>query len=499
MEENPLTYVGIYKLLRLHILSGDYQKGEKLPSRAVLAERYQTSGKTIRRVIQLLCDEGLIERQEKAAPRVIYDPLLDAERLQYADTDWLAAHAHQKDIRKVIDYMDSSALIGAAVIKRALVYCQGNDRLLEQLEAILADMSLEDEAAGPFWRSSLLYWRCIVAQLKNSFIINMLERLGFFCIAPRPTTAASRAAYWDKLKDITKRLRCGQPALISEKNYDFSNRFLKGQDFMGNPVLYTIKPSFFDEPEEIKVYLAQKERYTKRIYLDLIDHICAHSYQVGDYLPNHESLCCTYGVSHRTTTQAVKVLQELGIVESLRGRGIQLKISSKELRARQLDMTELTERLRRTLEELQLAALTIQPVILYALEPLESEEARALYQRKKSHTGLISKPDELLKYICTHMRYPILKAFYNNAMMDVIQQCGLYDYPEAATAELQVLDQQALEAAALLRDGQQEAFAQKMAQLMAHAYQWLAENICHAGCDGQTTAALTQESRRSSI
>ena len=260
---------------------------------------------------------------------------------------------------------------------------------------------------------------------------------------------------------------------------------------MGNPTLYTIKPSFFDEPEKIEIYLAQKERYTKRIYLDMIGHICAESYLAGDYLPNHASLCRTYGVSRRTTGQAVKALQELGIVQSRCGQGIQLMVSSEELRARQLDMTGLAERLQRTLEELQLAALTIQAVIRYALVPLEPEEARALYQRKESQTGLISKPDELLKYICTHIRYPILKALYNNAMMDVAQQRGLYDYSEAATAELQLLDQQALEAAAFLRDGQQEAFAQKMAQLMADAYQWLTENIFQAGCEGQTTAALT--------
>ena len=499
MADNPLAYIGIYKRLRLHILSGDYQKGEKLPSRAALEEIYQTSGKTIRRVIQLLCDEGLIERQEKAAPLVIYDPSEDAERLQCADTDWLAAHAQQKDIRRVVEYMDSSALIGAAVIKRALVYCQGNDRLLERLDAILADMSPEEETVGRFWRSSLYYWRSIIAQLDNAFIMNMLEQLGFFCIAPRPTTVASRQAYWDRLKNIVKELRDGQVDSLCETSFDFSTYFLQGQDFMGNPTLHTVTPSFFDEPEEIEIYLAQKERYTRRIYLDLIGHICAESYQAGDYLPSHECLCRTYGVSRRTTTQAVKRLQELNIVQSRRGQGIQLMVSSKELRARQLDMTELTGRLRRTLEELQLAALTIQPVILYALKPLEPEEARALYQRKESQTGLISKPDELLKYICTHMRYPILKAFYNNAMMDVAQQRGLYDYSEAAMAELQLLDQQALEAAALLRDGQREVFAQKMAQLMAHAYQWLTKNICQAGCEGQTTAALTQESRRSSI
>ena len=68
MGDNPLAYVGIYNVLRLQILSGEYQKGEKLPSRSALSELYHTSGKTIRRVVDLLCQEGLIERREKAAP-----------------------------------------------------------------------------------------------------------------------------------------------------------------------------------------------------------------------------------------------------------------------------------------------------------------------------------------------------------------------------------------------------------------------------------------------
>ena len=58
MGDNPLAYVGIYNVLRLQILSGEYQKGEKLPSRSALSELYHTSGKTIRRVVSRRLDRA---------------------------------------------------------------------------------------------------------------------------------------------------------------------------------------------------------------------------------------------------------------------------------------------------------------------------------------------------------------------------------------------------------------------------------------------------------
>lgn len=496
MGDNPLAYVGIYNVLRLQILSGEYQKGEKLPSRSALSELYHTSGKTIRRGVDLLCQEGLIERREKAAPRVIYDLTQEKDNELYRNPHWLAEHAQQSELRNMLDYMDSATLIGAAVIKRALAVCAapGHERLWDDLETILESMSAEEQAAGPFWRSSTLFWKRIIAQLDNAYILNLLVRLGYFWIAPRPSTQASRQAYWESLKSILLGLRHGDGAIMMAY-FSFSAQYLRGEDFMGQAILYPPKPAFFGDIEEIKSYMAQTERYTKRIYLDLLGHIYLENYQAGDFLPSHETLCQKYGVSHKTTTQAVKVLQEMGIVKSIRWHGIQMQISSEDLREQKIELAEMIKRLRRILDQLQLAAITVEAIILYAMEPITEEETQHIYQRlqARSQIELMDRPDFLLESICAHIRYPLLKTFYQKAMDDVTKG-GMIGYSSKTKTELVELNQMALEAAAFLSQGQQEAFAQKMAQLMERAYAQMKESIWQAGYGEEVAAAYTQES-----
>lgn len=496
VEDNPLAYVGIYKVLRIQILSGEYQKGEKLPSRTVLSALFHTSGKTIRRVVDILCSEGLIERREKAAPRIIYDPTQQADNERYSNADYLTKYAQQSELRNMLDIMDSATLIGAAVVQQALAICaaEGSKRLLNDLEAILDKMSDDEQNIGPFWRLSTLFWKRIIAQLNNAYILNLLVRLGYFWIAPRPNTQASRQAYQQCLKSILLRLRQGNGA-ITMKYLFFAQQYLRGEDFMGQAVLYPLKPSFFDDIKGIESYMAQTERYTKRIYLDLLGHIYMGDYRAGDFLPSHEELCQNYGVSHKTTTQAVKVLQEMGVVKSIRGHGIQMQISSEDLRKQKIELAEMIKRLRRILDQLQLAAITIESIIHYALEPIAQEEAQQIYHRLQMRTqgAFMDRPDCLLKSICAHIRYPILKAFYQNAMGDVAKG-AMVGYSKEPTDELVELNQMALDAAALLSQGQQAVFGQKMAQLMDRAYKQLSKNIWQAGYGEAVMTVYTQES-----
>jgi GntR family transcriptional regulator len=54
------AYVQLVRMLRGRIASGEFRPGSRLPSEAQLCERYQVSPMTVRRAINLLLDQGLV-------------------------------------------------------------------------------------------------------------------------------------------------------------------------------------------------------------------------------------------------------------------------------------------------------------------------------------------------------------------------------------------------------------------------------------------------------
>ena len=57
-------YHQLYEILRDDILSGEWQPGDMIPPESELVKRYQVSRTTVRQVLDMLVNEGLIYRQQ---------------------------------------------------------------------------------------------------------------------------------------------------------------------------------------------------------------------------------------------------------------------------------------------------------------------------------------------------------------------------------------------------------------------------------------------------
>lgn len=62
MRGNGIKYIVIYEELKQHIINGDYQVGDSIPPEPELQKQYNVSRITVRHAIQLLVDEGYIQR-----------------------------------------------------------------------------------------------------------------------------------------------------------------------------------------------------------------------------------------------------------------------------------------------------------------------------------------------------------------------------------------------------------------------------------------------------
>jgi len=94
MIDNPTPrYYKIYRLLKQAIENGQYDHQEAMPGENVLAETYQVSRLTIRRSLDLLQSEGLVERRQGAGTFPL--PRNAATLPLAADINKLVAHLNK--------------------------------------------------------------------------------------------------------------------------------------------------------------------------------------------------------------------------------------------------------------------------------------------------------------------------------------------------------------------------------------------------------------------
>ena len=78
MKYDKFHYNRIFEILKNKIESGLMPKGTVIPSYADLCKEYKVSNKTIRRVVAMLSDAGLIETKERQLSVVVFEQA-DAE------------------------------------------------------------------------------------------------------------------------------------------------------------------------------------------------------------------------------------------------------------------------------------------------------------------------------------------------------------------------------------------------------------------------------------
>ena len=125
-------YIEIYENLRQDIESGNYKKGEKLPSKRVISENFSVSLITVEHACELLIEEGYIQAKERSGYYVIYD--YEPEHLSPDYPDYPPAEKNNlPDEPKKKDPLSFSFAIYAKTVRRVL--SSVNLKLLEKSPA----------------------------------------------------------------------------------------------------------------------------------------------------------------------------------------------------------------------------------------------------------------------------------------------------------------------------------------------------------------------------
>lgn len=273
---------------------------------------------------------------------------------------------------------------------------------------------MEIGRTAEFWKLSKQFFRFFAARNENALILHAVDSLGLTELKPLKDNIETRTRYFGQLQELMSTIEAGG-APESVHFDDMSG--LYGFDDGGRPAFKAGPDSavLLGKNQVEKLLPGGEIRYSA-VYMDIIGLIAAGHYRRGDQLPPHKELQKMYGVSVDTTLKAIRILQEWGVVRTVRGNGIFVETGREEIGRIHIPPHLIAYHVRRYLDTLELLALTIEGAAACAASHITQPKIQAvkteidrlwnteyLYQRT---------PAVLLNFIAEHIGIDAFSAIY---------------------------------------------------------------------------------------
>lgn len=473
MKNGTVMYEKIYRIIKNKIECGLLSNGSKLPSRAEMCREFGTSEKTIRHVVELLARDGLVETAQRKRPVITYDHTgfeRHKELIPVRKADASAAN----------DFLKTGILLCYPVIDRGMSLCTGEEWRIP--EVIVAEM--DPGQPSVFWRLSNKFWRFFICRNENEMILRAVDGLGLSVLEPLPGTWEARSDYHAKLKEFLETVKNGgAPESVCFKDmtsvYGTFREEARSCEAAPDSVIRTGAERF------CRMFENDEERYS-RVYLDILGLIALGRYKPGDQLPTHSEMRRIYNVSVDTTTKAVQLLSEWGVVTATPGKGIFVSLDLAAMSRIQIDPDLIACHIRRYLDSLELLSLTVGGVAAHAAASVTPEEAvrlRAEMEEVWEHNYLYQlSPIVLLEFLTEHIQYKSLQAIYrvilNNYHIGRSIPKLIHHSKDGPNRKIY---KECLEAADLLKKGDSCLFSGKAAALFQDIHRLVLEECRRLG------------------
>ncbi|MCQ5386228.1 GntR family transcriptional regulator [Hungatella hathewayi] len=310
--------LNLYNMAYKHLFNcihfGLYPTGSSLPTVPELCKTFNVSSSTIHNALRLLQEDHYVSLSQGRSAIVTYDVNEEECRTEYRTYSYATKDA-------LLDLCDAMLMIWPEVMLQGLKLCTDDD--LEKLTEIFQRMSPCNEY--PFFD----FFFHILKGLGNPLFLNLylsttffghstIMRLrdkayiyGYMTFLKRETAqilALCKASDYGHLKDLLVRLY--QKHIEGIHQYHDS---LPPPEPPVKPIPY--EWNYFSERPLVNFNLAMK--LLRQIYSLLGNQ---------EYLPSFSTLAKQYSVPFITVRRAVKILSDIGIVETIPGKGTRVLV-----------------------------------------------------------------------------------------------------------------------------------------------------------------------------
>ncbi|RHR31221.1 GntR family transcriptional regulator [Clostridium sp. AF19-22AC] len=313
MDELNLYNIA-YKHLYNCILFGLYPTGSSLPTVPDLCKTFNVSSATIHNALRLLEEENYVSLSQGRSAIVTYDIKEEECRTEYRAYSYATKDA-------LLDLCNTMLLIWPEVMLQGLKLCDKED--LKKLTEIFERMSPYNEY--PFFD----FFLHILKALGNPLFLNLYMSTNFF---GHPTIMhlgdnAYTYGYMTYLKKVTAQILSLRKASDYVQLKDLLTRLYQ-KHIKGVRLYYDTLPvpenpakpipyewNYFSERPLVSFNLAMK--LLRQIYSSLGNQ---------EFLPSFTALAKQYSMPLITVRRAVKILSDIGIVETIPGKGTRVLV-----------------------------------------------------------------------------------------------------------------------------------------------------------------------------
>ncbi|MCH1981981.1 GntR family transcriptional regulator [Ruminococcus sp. OA3] len=391
----------IYRDLATQIQIGFFDDAEPFPSVMEIAQLYDVSYCPAQRALKMLEQAGLIKINRKKSSDIISKPYPD-----YLKSDIFRERMTAlKDLNKTLElispalcfysfsHLDDSLVEAAAPGRKNTYYVK---RLYDSFFQSI-------RASGSQALLSLFY---DILSFSGSAFLDILQALD-----GEKTTSQFIQHVLSGFQQCMQEYRDGNLRLskqhLIQLSLAFHNKIDQYFENVLPPSSNTPATPFIWEPNKGRI------RYIDMIATDIICKINQGRYQPGTFLPPYHHLASTYHVSVSTMRRTIRMLNELGILQTLNGRG-SMVISSCGTEVLQKPGSFMSDGyFKDFLEILQMLAAFNDPVINYTFPYFDSETLESI-------RDAATREDDK----------EALEAVLSNTLQAVVRHCPLYALQE---------------------------------------------------------------------
>lgn len=410
---NEATFSNIiYEYFVLRFKFRYYECGENLPSIDNLCQKFSVSPLTVKAALKRLQDEGYVSIRHGKCTQVTFQQSEEAYRKFKLDffADRISLYS---------DFYETLNLIYFPL------YLESFQRMDEEDFTYLRHIT---ERLSP---DDLVNFYCHVLQkLENPLILNLFWESSLFLGFPSPSQIESPGLYnvtpaKERIYQLIENGRKKSPKLIYDAQIaitrDFTDRYidyLKEQipkDAARKPL--TFRWRIYRDRPQICYSLATR----------ILHHIYLGEYCKDSFLPSYQSLAEKYEVSVSTVRRTIHLLNEIGAVCSINGKGTHILALEEQGHRPNFNNPAIRRNLAYYIHAFELLKFSIEGVSRITLPALSDQKRSELIRQLEAHQQahrceLVS--NELLVYITTYNPLKELKEIYEK-----LYQLMLWGFP----------------------------------------------------------------------
>lgn len=412
MESQGTRYLYVYAALKSQITSRQLPAGSRLPSSRMLCKEFNVGIPTVTRALNQLRDEGFIAILPKRAPVV-----LDYPRAQEESENGLALLSQHNLILQIYQ-------IAVLFLPSALTFASSNYDMRFLPDYKQAMKMINRGTDRDSWRPVFSLCKELLSYGGNPLTADLFGALSanghltfFFdeCVCFQETCKSASCfiagSIMGALAESDPTRKTSQLKAAFEQLLEAVRSALRSYLAQYGSLPAQTADAFQWNPSHSHLY--------NRVTQDLMRKIGTGEYPPNTYLPSQAYLSTHYHVSASTTRAALACLSNMGLCQTLNGKGTLVQMPNPSATAAFLRLSAAKQDSMQYLHALQAIILLLYPAALYTAPGYTtSDMARLSEQLQKSDSVLL---EDFVRLLIEHLDLIPLR-------IALIKTCSLADF-----------------------------------------------------------------------